>query len=667
MKRILLLSLSLTFLFTSVLTAQTFKTSDGAAYCSKRKTEAYKNKNAFHLSPNAPKHSFDVINYTLNFDLVSCYANPFPKLFKASNIIKFKADSVISQIKLNAVNTSLTIDSVKMAGVSFLHSEDVLTITLNHIYFPGDTADVMIYYTHKNIADNAFYASGGFVFTDSEPEGARKWFPCWDEPSDKATLDITAKVPLNVKLGSNGRLQDSTVVGQAIFYHWVSRDPVATYLTVLTSKTNYKLDIYYWHKLSNPSDSVPMRFYFNNNEDPSAMEAIIGPLTDYYSTKFGEHPFEKNGFATLNSQFAWGGMENQTLTSLCPNCWEESLIAHEYGHQWFGDMITCATWADIFLNEGFATFLEAIWTENKHGHQAYMNEIAGNANYYISANPHWAISEPDWAVNTPDINVLFNIPITYKKGSCVLHQLRYVLGDSLFYAGMHSYATDTLNFKFHSATIVDYRDKMAEVAGQNLDWFFDEWVFQPDHPFYQNLYTMDPPVNNNWKVNFKAGQSPQIGLIYFQMPLELKVLFHDGTDTVMRVFNSFNGQVFSFDFNKQPDSLIFDPNNEIVLKEGNTFVGIDDPSAMGVEARMLNASPNPFVGSTMLSYHLMVSGNVSLKVFDSYGHLVRELLNKSQSTGSYRVPFDAAGLSPGMYQCRLVTSGKTETVKLLLQ
>ena len=83
-----------------------------------------------------------------------------------------------------------------------------------------------------------------------------------------------------------------------------------------------------------------------------------------YSELFGEHPFEKNGFATLNNQFVWGGMENQTLTSLCPNCWDEGLISHEFAHQWFGDMITCATWADIWLNEGFATYTEALWLEH---------------------------------------------------------------------------------------------------------------------------------------------------------------------------------------------------------------------------------------------------------------------------------------------------------------
>jgi aminopeptidase N len=183
----------------------------------------------------------------------------------------------------------------------------------------------------------------------------------FDKPSDKALFDLTARVKSNVKLGSNGILADSTLNGNYLTYHWVSNQNVATYLMVITSKVNYQLKIGWWHKLNNPDDSIPLRYYFNQGENPAPVMAILPEMTTWYSQNFIEHPFEKNGFATLNSDFSWGGMENQTLTSLCPGCWSESLAAHEYAHQWFGDMITCNTWADIWLNEGFATWSEARW------------------------------------------------------------------------------------------------------------------------------------------------------------------------------------------------------------------------------------------------------------------------------------------------------------------
>ena len=188
-----------------------------------------------------------------------------------------------------------------LSGISFTHAGNILTVNLNRQYNPGEVTEVQIFYSHNNVTDGAFYTGGGGVFTDAEPEGARKWFPCWDKPSDKATVDLTIKVPANVKIGSNGRLNDSLVTGDTIYYHWVSRDPVATYLTVMTGKVNYNLNIVYWHKLSNPADSIPIRFYFNSGENPVPMQNIIGNMMTYYSQRFGEHGFEKNGFTTAPS------------------------------------------------------------------------------------------------------------------------------------------------------------------------------------------------------------------------------------------------------------------------------------------------------------------------------------------------------------------------------
>jgi len=159
------------------------------------------------------KHSYDVLKYCLSVDLYHCYSDPFSTAFPATEVITFKVDSVLNTICLNAVNTSLQVDSVGLAGISFFHDSDTLTIRLDHTYQTGKEVKVKIYYRHKNVVDHAFYANGGFVFTDTPPEGARKWFPCWDRPSDKALLDLTAKVPLNVKLGSNGRLADSLIDG----------------------------------------------------------------------------------------------------------------------------------------------------------------------------------------------------------------------------------------------------------------------------------------------------------------------------------------------------------------------------------------------------------------------------------------------------------------------
>jgi aminopeptidase N len=552
--------------------SQDISDQQGAWHCHQKKVSSNK-------APSLPDnpaliipHTFDVVKYTLDVDLYHCHFTPYPADFKASEIIRFSVDSALNTIALNAVNSSLAIDSVRMAGSAFTHAGDILTITLGRTYYPGETAEVKIYYRHLNVQDGAFYASGGMAFTDCEPEGARKWFPCWDKPSDKAELDLTARVPSNAKFGSNGKLMDSAFSADTLVYHWVSIHKIATYLIVMTSKINYNLDIVYWHKLSNPADSVPMRFYYNSGEIVTNAKAVIKPMTDWYSQKFCEHPFQKNGFATLNSQFAWGGMENQTLTSLCPGCWSEWLIAHEYAHQWFGDMITCATWADIWLNEGFATWAESFWREKNGGYTAYKNNINNNAAGYLNFNPGWAISVPSWATTTPDVNVLFNYQITYQKGACVMHMLRYVLGDSLFFTVLQDYAADT-TLRFGAANISDFSGKVNSITGQNYDWYFSQWIYSPNHPVYANQYYIESLGNSTWDVHFLTGQT-QSDAPFFRMPIMLKIHFQDNSDSLISVMNTRNYQEFSFTFSKQPSYLVFDPGEEIVLKLATISQGL---------------------------------------------------------------------------------------------
>jgi len=576
MKKTLSLTRILFFLVLLILgdlaSAQELPDHRGSYFCHMKKISVLEVPPQETDAESGTPHSFNVLKYTLNVDLYNCYFSPFPKNFIASNLISFRVDSTLNTIKLNAVNTSLTIDSVRIAGVSFTHAGNILTIALDRTYSPGETAEVSIYYKHKNVSDGAFYANEGFVFTDCEPEGARKWFPCWDKPADKALLEVTAHVPNNVRFASNGKLMDSTLVADTMIYHWKSTHNLATYLVVMTSKINYNLDIVYWHKLSNPSDSVPIRFYYNAGENPSAMKSVIIPMTNWYSQSFCEHPFEKNGFAALSNQFPWGGMENQTLTSICPNCWTEWLIAHEFAHQWFGDMITCATWADIWLNEGFATWSENFWWEKRYGYAYYKTQVVSDANYYLSHNPGWAISVPSWATTTPSASVLFNLAVTYDKGACVLHMLRYTIGDSLFFGTLKSYSADT-SLRFKSAFISDFISHVNIVTGQNYNWFFNQWIFTPNHPVYENQYYIEALGSGNWDVSFLAKQV-QTNAPFFKMPVEIKVVFQDNTSTLITVINDFNHQEYNWTFSKTPVSLQFDPDNEIVLKQATLTQGV---------------------------------------------------------------------------------------------
>jgi aminopeptidase N len=653
------------FLFIISASGQDNFNQKGAYLCSHKKSSSIYNISGIR-SENSPQHKFDVLNYTLNFDFMDNFQSPYPQTFSAQEQIMFRVDSALSIIKLNAVNTSLLINSVSLAGASFIHEEDTLTITLDRIYNAGETATIGISYNHKNVEDGAFYVNGGFLFTDNEPEGARKWFPCYDRPSDKATVDITTKVPANVLLASNGRLEDSTVVGNELTYHWISRDPVTTYLTVISAKAGWNLDIVYWDRPSTPGDPMPIRFYYNDGEFPYGMMEIIPDMATYFSENYGEHPFEKDGFASLNPEFTWGGMENQTLTSICQGCWYESLICHEFAHQWFGDMISPGTWADIWLNEGFATWSEAFWYEHSGGYSAYKNDINNNANYYLQANPGWAVYMPEWAEETPPNNILFNGAISYSKAACLLHLLRYSLGDEKFLPALYDYATDTLDFKYKNSITDDFQAKLEESTGEDLDWFFDNWVKQPNHPVYHNEYNIRDNENGIWDVNFYINQvqgNPE----FFPMPVEILIYFIDASDTTIRVMNDVNQQVFTFNFDKQPTNVFFDFHNEIVIKQASLVVGIDD-NEIGEQVFSLKQNfPNPVKDHTTFAYSIPADSDVTMAIHDLAGKMVKSLVSAKQTRGTHVITVDLSSVHAGVYLCRLESAGQSAVVKVSVE
>ncbi|MEI7723545.1 MAG: M1 family aminopeptidase [Bacteroidota bacterium] len=609
-------------------------------------------------------HSFDVLKYKLDITLYQCYQTPFPKTFTASEVITFRVDSTLNSIQLNANTASLTIDSVRLAAVSFTHVSNILTVTLQRTYSPGEVVSILIYYRHKNITDAGFYVSSGFVFTDSPPEGARKWLPCWDRPSDKATWELLARVPLSVRLGSTGLLADSTLSGDTLTYHWISNIPVATYLITFTSSVNFQIHTKYWHKLSKPDDSIPVKIYYKSGEKLAIADSTIIPITNYFAERFGDYPFEKIGFATLNSSFAWGGMENQSMVNLMPGGYDDAnLIAHEHSHQWFGDLITCGTWADIWLNEGFGTYCQNLWVEHSAGFEAYKNSMNALASYYLAHNPGWPLYHPLWAYITPNGNTLYNQAITYNKGACVLFQLRYVLGDNTFFRVMQDYATDT-NLMFKNAFTHDFVEKVNQDAGQDLNWFFDEWVYGPNHPVYQNTFEIDSLGENSWRLPFKLSQT-QTNAAFFKMPVQVKISFNDATDTIVQVMNDVNNQEFAFSFSKKPINMVFDPYRNILLKQATTIYGIK--TIQGRQGFKLNQNePNPFTNHTMVSYEVGAEETVAISVYDSNGKLLNCPVNRLHTPGFYRFELSNPGLMPGIYFIKMEAGIFTDTKRIVV-
>jgi aminopeptidase N len=244
--------------------------------------------------------------------------------------------------------------------------------------------------------------------------------------------------------------------------------------------------------------------------------------------------------------------------------------------------------------------------------------------------------------------------------------LRYTIGDSLFFAGFKAYATDTVNFKMKNALTDDFTAKMGSVAGQDLTWFMDEWVKQPNHPAYQNGYNFTNLGSGNWRINFLAYQT-LANTVFHKMPIVLKFSFATGADTTVRVMNDVNSQLFSFYFNRQPTTVLFDPNNDIVLKTATLAVGINNESKVTPDKFAVYQNyPNPFNPMTSIKFDLPKNTFVTLKVYDILGKEMATLINENRAAGSYNVDWNASFYPSGVYFYKLEAKDFTETKRMLL-
>jgi aminopeptidase N len=317
------------------------------------------------------------------------------------------------------------------------------------------------------------------IWTLSQPYGAPAWWPCKDIPDDKAdSVFLNITVSNNLVVASNGLLMGITPQsGSRHTYHWEHHYPISTYLVSLAI-TDYA-EFSNWY-VSASGDSMELTYYVYPEQLAEAQEdfSVTPDMVAAFAVLFGEYPFinEKYGMAS----FPWGGaMEHQTMTSygaglITGTHQFDWLNAHELAHMWFGDCITMKYWSHIWMNEGFASYAEALWAESRGGWPAYHN-------YLLSQDPGF-FQGSLWVEDSLNVGALFSGTV-YDKGSWTLHMLRGVLGDAVFFDALHTYATDP-DFYYGNARTEDFQAVCEAVSGTNLDWFFQEWVYRAGRPNY---------------------------------------------------------------------------------------------------------------------------------------------------------------------------------------
>jgi aminopeptidase N len=232
----------------------------------------------------------------------------------------------------------------------------------------------------------------------------------------------------------------------------------------------------------------------------------------------------------------------------------------------------------------------------------------------------------------------------------------------MFFNIMNSYAQDT-SFMFKNAVTEDFINKVNETSGQDMQWFFDEWVYEPNHPVYANIYHIDYPGSGFWQVSLTVEQI-QTNTVFFRMPVEVKITFTDASDTIVKIMNDANPQLFQWNFIKQPSSLTFDPNRNILLKQATTIVGLGNDKHFSGYSIEQN-EPNPFRDLTTIQYNVPKTSHVKISIIDNQGRELLVPVNKKHEAGKYKFDLTSEFLSPGIYLYKLESGKYTESKKMI--
>ena len=608
--------------------------------------------------------TIDVTYYGLDLRLSTA-----PNNLRGAVTISLKASvPTLSQFYLD-FNTALKVDSVTSSTpgprrLTFTHASNRLTITLPQTLAGGQTGRVTVFYQGLPAsADGAFvfttHGPGGtanpLIYTLSEPYGASDWFPCKDTPADKAdssAVSITAP-PLFVST-SNGLLQGVTSNADGTrTYRWKNSYPIAQYLISIAC-SNYEQ--YDTPAFTHGGRTMPVVHYLFPEIATSVKPAVdeTNNMLRVFSDLFGTYPFIREKYGHVGFGFN-GGMEHQTLSSMGSRAFTREIIAHELGHQWFGDKITCRNWQNIWLNEGFASYTEALYLENINGgtnYRSYMNNFMAQARSAVGTL---------YVQNVSSINQIFSSNRSYAKGATVLHMLRGVLGDTDFFRGMKAYASSPVAYS--TAVTEDFQKVMETTSGKTLGYFFRQWVYGESYPTYS--YSITPIPNTNRAV-LQLRQATNTNPNSFTMPVQVTVKSAAG-DSTITVFNDQPVQSFTVTGRGTVTNAAIDPNNWI-LKAATVQQLPTETLVLATEERLqLRVFPNP--GNDLLTAEFMTqtAGSLTVSLLNLLGQPVALQAETNVPAGKQVRSLSLKTLPAGKYVLRLETADGVTSAAVLVR
>ncbi|MCB9082506.1 MAG: M1 family metallopeptidase [Lewinellaceae bacterium] len=470
------------------------------------------------------------------------------------------------------------------------------------------------------------------IWTLSEPYGARDWWPCKQNLNDKIdSIDVWVRTPKGQRVASNGLLVGEQQEGQSVRFHWKHRYPIPAYLIAI-GVTNYS--VYSDFAQLPDGKSLEILNYVYPESEVAARQQTAGTaaIMSLFNNLFGTYPFAKEKYGHAMFGFG-GGMEHQTMSFM--GGFNHLLIAHELAHQWFGDKVTCGSWRDIWLNEGFATYAEGLTYAYGLGNRSFPSWLVEKI-ISITSNPGGSVIVPD----TTNVSRIFSSRLSYNKGAMVLHMLRWKLGDAAFYQGLRNYQNDVA-LAYNYARTTDLQGHLEATSGQNLQQFFQDWIYGQGYPSYEVLWGQG--TNNQMEITLNQTTShPSVSFFALPVPLHL---IGSQKDTTLIVDHRFSGQTLTLPVSFPVEQVEIDPDHWL-LSARNTVTRVVTATEDPVLAEVTLA-PNPARSATrlILPPQVQVKGPLQIRQID--GRLMR--------TETYQPDISLRGLPAGSYWILLPT------------
>ncbi len=594
---------------------------------------------------------FDITFYYLDLNVsdTSVYIDGFTQV-----VLKSLVPS-LSEIELDLAS-EISVDSVQANGkiTSFSHESDILTISPITPVALNQSLTLTVYYHGQDKTNrynhgitNSYVGSyhKNVTWTLSEPFASKYWFPCKQVLTDKAdSAYVFLSTDRDRKAGSNGILTNEvTLPDNRICYEWKCRYPIAYYL-ISFSVSDY-MDYSFYVKEPSGSDSILVQNYIYNDsayftKNKPAIDKTAG-LIRLYSEIFGAYPFNREKYGHCLAPMG-GGMEHQTMTTLVN--FGFLLVAHELAHQWFGDHVTCKTWQDIWINEGFASYAEYL-AEQYLVSQTEADSWIIRYNRFIRSVPDGCIYVPVADKNNEDR--IFDSRLSYKKGASMIHMIRQELDDDeLFFDILRTFL---VQYQFGNADTEDFRSILEKKSNRDFGWFFDQWFYGQGYPIHQISWNQKNDTLFISSLQTVSSETP-----FFNVLLEFKATFDDG-DTILcfRQDASLNNwQVY---LPKEIKSLKTDPRFWLLADISESHFQKSPDSVFFI-------SPNPsndhvkvqITDSSLINYNMMLVG--------SNGKIIWQRKKSSPAE-----EFNVKGLPPGLYFVVLKTEKSVYQQKLIIK